>query len=240
MERRRWLCSCAIVTAAAIHIPLRLESDVNQTAAAARESFIYADLVAVAAVEKPDAQACSTSVDLHHAAGETGEVGRYCFHCNKDHVDETYIRCDRCGEIMCRFCMHDHTPNTGCWRWECEVDSLPTLCRVARFKNASATWRNLAAVHLSKAIAAPPRPQTATNSSGVSPPARCGNSETLTPDHLSRSFETLRNEPLTPKTQLDRGVDHNVDELCQEFNVSQEHRKRHLQNQVYIYMYKYL
>ena len=53
MARKRWLCSCAIVTAAAIHILLRLESDVNQTAAAARESFIYADLVAVAAVEKP-------------------------------------------------------------------------------------------------------------------------------------------------------------------------------------------
>ena len=38
----------------------------------------------------------------------------------------------------------------------------------------------------------------------MTPPARCGNSETLTPDHLSRSFETLRNEPLTAKTQLDR------------------------------------
>ena len=88
--------------------------------------------------------------------------------------------------------------------------------------------------HCNQAIAAPPRPQTATNSSGVTPPARCGNSETLTPDHSSRSFETLRNEPLTPKTQLDRGVDHNVDELCQECNASQEHRKRHLQNQVYI------
>ena len=132
----------------------------------------------------------------------------------KTHVDETYIRCDRCGEIMYRF--------------------REIICRVARFKNASATWRNLAAVRFWKSIAAPPRAQTATNSSGVSPPARCGNSETLTPDHLSRSFETLRNEPLTPKTQLDRGVDHNVDELCQECNASQEHRKRHLQNQVYI------
>ena len=38
----------------------------------------------------------------------------------------------------------------------------------------------------------------------MTPPARCGNSETLTPDHLNRSFETLRNEPLTAKTQLDR------------------------------------
>ena len=63
----------------------RRQSDRSRSA----RKLHIADLVAVAAVEKPNAQAFSTSVDLHHAAGETGEVGRT-----------------------------RHTLNTGCWRWE--------------------------------------------------------------------------------------------------------------------------
>ena len=133
MERRRWLCSCAIVTAAAIHVPLRLESDVNQTAAAARESFIYADLVAVAAVEKPDAQACSTSVDLHHVVGETGEVGRYCFHCNKDHVARhTSGATDvekSCADFACMIIHQTLDAGVGNVKW--------TLCQLSAEWHAS-------------------------------------------------------------------------------------------------------
>ena len=92
----------------------------------------------LARVSMPSLACASTPVPAlfarHHAAAETTEVGKYCFHCNEDYVGETYIRCDKCGEIMCRFCVRHRTPNTGCWRWECEVNSLPTLYRVARFQ----------------------------------------------------------------------------------------------------------
>ena len=137
------------------------------------------------------------------------------------------------GRLLCS-CTIGEQPQSRNVHFNRTVVAASYISAAKREDFISSDCNQFKCFHCNQAIAAPPRPQTATNSSGVTPPARCGNSETLTPDHLSRSFETLRNEPLTPKTQLDRGVDHNVDELCQECNVSQEHRKRHLQNQVFI------
>ena len=82
-----------------------------------------------------DTQRVLACVDRHHAEDETAGVGMYCYHCNEEMLwISTYIKCDRCGEIICRFCVRDHTPDTGCWRGACEVNSLPTIYRVARFQ----------------------------------------------------------------------------------------------------------
>ena len=72
-------------------------------------------------------------VDRHPAAGGVGML--HCYHCNEEMLwISTFIKCDRCAEIVCRFCVRDHTPDTGCWRGACEVNSLPTIYRVARFQ----------------------------------------------------------------------------------------------------------
>ena len=64
-------------------------------------------------------------VDRHPAAGGVGML--HCYHCNEEMLwISTFIKCDICAEIVCRFCVRDHTPDTGCWRGACEVNYLPS------------------------------------------------------------------------------------------------------------------